>query len=51
MNQAFLDTINVDSEESLREAVRATLERRIRTEQRQAMSRQLLDQLLHQDAL
>ena len=33
--------------ESLREAVRATLERRIRTEQRQAMSRQLLDQLLH----
>jgi trigger factor len=47
LNQAFLDTINVESAESLREAVRATLERRIRTEQRQAMSRQLLDQLLH----
>jgi trigger factor len=47
LNQAFLDTINVESQESLRDAVRATLERRLRTEQRQAMSRQLLDQLLH----
>ena len=46
LNQAFLDSINVDSEASLRQAVRATLERRIHTEQRQAMSRQLLDQLL-----
>jgi trigger factor len=48
LDQTFLDTINVDSEESLREAVRATLERRIGTEQRQSMSRQLLDKLLHQ---
>jgi trigger factor len=47
LNQAFLDSINVESVEALREAVRLTLERRIRTEQRQAMSRQLLDQLLH----
>ncbi len=46
LNQAFLDSINVDSEASLRQAVRATLERRIHIEQRQAMSRQLLDQLL-----
>lgn len=46
LNQAFLDTINVENEESLREAVRGILTRRIRTEQRQAMSRQLLDQLL-----
>ena len=29
LNQGFLDTINVDSVQSLREAVRATLERRI----------------------
>ena len=48
LNQSFLDTINVDSVESLREAVRVTLERRIRTEQRQAMSSQLLGILLHQ---
>ena len=51
LNQAFLDSINVDSVESLREAVRATLERRIRTEQRQAMRRQLLDQLLATNAV
>jgi trigger factor len=46
LNQTFLDTINVESDESLRDAVRMTLERRLRTEQRQALSRQLLDQLL-----
>jgi trigger factor len=47
-NQAFLDSINVDSMETLRQAVRETLERRIRTEQRQSVRRQLLDQLLRQ---
>jgi trigger factor len=47
-NQAFLDSINVDSIQTLRHAVRETLERRIRTEQRQLIRRQLLDQLLRQ---
>jgi trigger factor len=47
-NQAFLDSINVDSIQTLRQAVRETLERRIRTEQRQAVRGQLLDQLLRQ---
>lgn len=46
LNQGFLDSINIDSVESLREAVRATLDRRIRNEQRQTMSRQVTDQLL-----
>ena len=48
LNQAFLDSINFDSADELRAAVRESLERRIRTEQRQAMRRQLLDQLLAQ---
>lgn len=47
-NQAFLDSINVDSMQTLRQAVRETLERRIRTEQRQSIRRQLLDQVLRQ---
>jgi trigger factor len=47
-NQAFLDSINVDSLQTLRQAVRETLERRIRTEQRQSIRRQLLDQILRQ---
>jgi trigger factor len=46
LNQSFLDTINIDTAEDLRAAVRDILERRIRTEQRQAIRRQLLDQLL-----
>jgi trigger factor len=45
-NQAFLDSINVDSIDTLRRAVRETLERRIATEQRQSIRAQLLDQLL-----
>jgi len=48
INQALLDRISVDSLEELRAALRDNLERRIRTEQRQAMRRQLVDQLIHQ---
>ena len=51
LNQAFLDSIGVESLDELREAVRETLKRRIETEQRQAMRRQILDQLLAADAV
>ena len=46
LNQGFLDSIGVDTPEVLRAAVRETLERRIRAEQRMAMRRQIVDQLL-----
>ncbi len=46
VNQAFLDSISFESLAELREAVRESLERRIKTEQRQAIRRQILDQLL-----
>jgi trigger factor len=46
LNQPFLDAINIDTADDLRAAVRDILQRRIRTEQRQAMRRQMLDQLL-----
>jgi trigger factor len=48
VNQALLDKVNVESPEALREAVRETLARRIKSEQRQAMRHQIVDQLLHQ---
>jgi trigger factor len=48
INQTLLDRINVDSIDDLRTALRESLERRIRTEQRQAMRRQIVDQLLQQ---
>ena len=46
LNEAFLDSIGFDSIAELREAVRETLERRIESEQRQAMRRQIVDQLI-----
>jgi trigger factor len=48
LNQSFLDSIGVESLEKLREAIRESLERRIRTEQRNSIHRQVLDILLHQ---
>jgi trigger factor len=48
MNQSFLDSIGIENSNKLREAVRDTLERRIRIEQRQSIRRQVLDILLHQ---
>jgi trigger factor len=46
LDQAFLDSIDIDTPATLRAAVRATLERRIRTEQRQAIRGQIVDYLL-----
>ena len=46
LNQSFLDSISFESAAELRDAVRESLERRIRNEQRQAIRHQLLDQLL-----
>jgi trigger factor len=46
LNQEFLDSISFDTVERLRGAVRESLERRVRTEQKQAIRRQLVDQLL-----
>jgi trigger factor len=48
INEAFLNSIGFDSLESLREAVRDALNRRLQSHQRQALRRQILDLLLHQ---
>jgi trigger factor len=48
VDSAFLDSIGFESLEELREGVRAALERRLETEQRQAVRRQVLDTLLQQ---
>jgi trigger factor len=46
LNQAFLDSIGFPSVGVLREGVRDALKRRLQTEQRQAIRRQLMDILL-----
>jgi trigger factor len=48
MTQAFLESIDFQSADELRTAVREALERRIKMEQRQAIRRQILDMLLRQ---
>jgi trigger factor len=48
INPAFLNSIGFASIEELREAVHDALKRRIETQQRQALRRQILDQLLAQ---
>lgn len=48
VHAAFLDSIGFDSEEELRAALRALLERRLKTQQRQVMRRELLDQLIRE---
>jgi trigger factor len=48
INEAFLNSIGFESLESLREAVRDALNRRVQSQQRQALRRQILDVLLHQ---
>jgi trigger factor len=48
VNQTFLESIDFQSSDQLREAVREALERRIRSEQRQAIRRQILDVLLRE---
>jgi len=51
ITQAFLNSIEFDSVESLREAVHDALKRRIQAQQRQAMRRQILDVLLKETPL
>jgi len=46
VDRSFLETIGFDSEEELRGALREILERRLKTQQRQAIRREVLDQLL-----
>jgi trigger factor len=46
LDASFLNTIGFDSEEDLRVALRETLERRLQFQQRQAVRREILDQLL-----
>ena len=48
INQAFLNSIGFDSLDELREAVHDALRRRMQTQQRQALRRQILDELLRQ---
>jgi len=48
VNQAFLDSIGFPSLAVLREEVRDALKRRVRSEQRQAIRRQILDVLLRE---
>jgi trigger factor len=45
-NESFFDSIGLDSLAELREAVAETLRRKIESEQRQAMHRQIVDQLI-----
>ena len=51
LNEAFFDSIGFESLDELREAVRETLKRKIKSEQRQAMHRQIVDQLIQADAV
>jgi trigger factor len=48
MNEEFLNSIGFESVESLREAVREILNRRLQALQRQALRRQVLDHLLRE---
>jgi len=46
VNAAFLTSVGFDDEDELRQALRELLERRLASQQRQAMRREILDQLL-----
>ncbi len=48
INPTFLNSIGFASHDELREAVRDALKRRLQTQQRQAIRRQILDELLRQ---
>jgi trigger factor len=48
VNAQFLDSIGFESSDELREALREVLERRLQTQQRQAMRREIMDQLLRE---
>ena len=46
VNRSFLDGIGFDSAEELREALRGVLERRMETQRRQAIRREIMDKLI-----
>jgi trigger factor len=46
VNAAFLNTIGFSSKDELREALRELLERRLKSQQRQAMRREIMDRLI-----
>jgi trigger factor len=46
LNESFFDSVGLDNIAELREAVRDTLNRKIESEQREAMHRQIVDQLI-----
>src|SRR5437763_8029746 len=48
IDQAFLNSIQFESLDQLREAVHDALKRRLQGQQRQALRRQILDELLRQ---
>jgi trigger factor len=48
VNASFLSSIGFDSEDELRQALREILERRLKTQQRQAVRKEILDQLLNE---
>jgi trigger factor len=48
INQAFLNSIEFDSLDELRQAVHEALQRRLQTQQRQALRDQILEELLRQ---
>jgi trigger factor len=48
LNEAFFDSVGVDNHEHLRQAVEDMLNRKIKSEQRQALRAQIIDQLLRQ---
>jgi trigger factor len=47
LNEAFFDSIGLNDLDDLRDAVSETLKRKIKSEQRQALHRQIVDQLIH----
>jgi trigger factor len=46
LNEAFFDSIGIDGLTELRDAVNETLKRKLESEQRQALHRQIVDQLI-----
>jgi trigger factor len=51
VNAAFLNSIGFTSKDELREALRDLLERRLKTQQRQAMRREIMDKLIAETSL
>lgn len=48
VDAAFLGTIGFETADELRTALRAILERRLKSQQRQAMRREIMDRLIHE---